>query len=92
MYPQSKTTQTPPPAADDLAGATDVLAALSEDFPAFRIWREIVGDRIQYVARRRHADAHPHTVVTTDPARLRAALTSGPDPLTTNPNATGPRP
>jgi hypothetical protein len=47
------------------------------EFPAFRVWREIIGDRIQYVARRRDARTHPHTVVTADPARLRSALSTG---------------
>lgn len=74
MYPQRPTAQTQPTSMADLGTATDSLARLCEDFPAFRIWREIVGDRIQYVARRRHTGVHPHTLVTTDPAKLRAAL------------------
>ena len=78
MHPQPATVQTQPTATADLAMAADSLAGLCQDFPAFRIWREIVGDRIQYVARRRHADSRPHTVVTTDPAKLRVALGDGP--------------
>ena len=54
------------------------LDALREDFPAFRIWRESIGDRVQYVARRHHPGAHPHTVVTTNPGELRAALQHAP--------------
>jgi len=52
-------------------------AGLCEEFPAFRIWREIIGDRVQYVARRRDTNTHPHTVVTADSARLRSALSAG---------------
>lgn len=66
--------QTADPAMDELATSSALLAVLRDDFPAFRIWREIIGDRIQYVARRRDPDTHPHTVVTDDPAGLRSAL------------------
>jgi hypothetical protein len=58
----------------DLAASSTLLAALRDDFPAFRISREIIGDRIQYVVRRRDPGTHPHTVVTADPAGLRSAL------------------
>lgn len=88
MDPQSTATQTQPLATTDLKAAPDSLAGLCEDFPAFRIWREIVGDHIQYVARRSYADAHPHTVVTTDPASLRVTLSSGPPRLTAAPDTT----
>ena len=77
MYPQPIATQTQLMATAGLGTAADSLPGLCADSPAFRIWREIIGDRIQYVARRRHADAHPHTVVTADPVKLRAALVDG---------------
>jgi hypothetical protein len=76
-HPHPLAPQTQPPAAADLGTSADSLAALCEEFPAFRIWREVIGDRIQYVARCRAQNNHPHTVVTADPARLRAALVTG---------------
>ena len=54
--------------------AADHLPALRADFPAFRIWREDAGGRILYVARSQYPSLNPHTVVTDDPAELRAAL------------------
>ena len=54
------------------------LARLQTDFPQFRIWREITRGRGRYVARSLHPDARPHTVVTPDPAELRAALIACP--------------
>jgi hypothetical protein len=54
----------------------DQLPALRADFPAFRIWRENVGGRVLYVARSQNLSLNPHTVVTDDPAELRAALES----------------
>ena len=83
MLPRRPTGQTADPAMDELATSSALLAVLRDDFPAFRIWREIIGDRIQYVARRRDPDTHPHTVVTGDPAGLRSALgisANGPRP------------
>jgi hypothetical protein len=60
-------------------GQTDAaLATLRADFPEFRIWREITGNRIRYIARSLHADVRPHTVVTPDLAELRAELERGP--------------
>jgi len=50
------------------------LAELQEDFPGFRIWREVTGDRVRLVAVRRRRGTRPHTVVTTDLAELRAVL------------------
>jgi hypothetical protein len=73
MLPHCPTAQTPDPPAD-LAASSALLVGLREDFPAFRISREIIGDRIQYVARRRDPGTHPHTVVTADPDGLRSAL------------------
>ncbi len=52
----------------------DGLMGLREDFPHFRIWREITGDRTRYVARRVHPGSSLHTVVTDDLTELRAAL------------------
>lgn len=52
----------------------DELAGLREQFPGFRIWREITGERVRYVARRLRVGLNPHTVVTADKAELRAAL------------------
>ena len=50
------------------------LAMLRADFPAYRIWREDVPDRIRYVARRLRWGLSPHTVVTADLGELREAL------------------
>lgn len=51
-----------------------VLAALVAAFPQFRISRETVSDRTRYVSRARIPGLNPHTVVTDDPAELRAIL------------------
>ncbi len=64
---------TPAAPADD-AGGDHALAALREAFPQFWIWREITYDRARYIARSRHPGVGPHTVVTTDLDKLRAAL------------------
>jgi len=77
MHPHPLSTETQPAVATDLGPSGDSVARLCEEFPAFRIWRELIGDRIQYVARRRNPDTHPHTVVTAEPARLRSALSTG---------------
>jgi hypothetical protein len=53
------------------------LTALQEEFPQFRIWREITLGRARYNARSLHPGTHPHTVITPDPGELRAALTAG---------------
>jgi hypothetical protein len=50
------------------------LAALRAEFPGFRVWAEPAGGRYRFVARRRHPGTGLHTVVTGDPAELRAAL------------------
>ena len=67
----------------------DHLPALRADFPAFRIWRENVGGRVLYVARSQYLSLNPHTVVTDDPAELRAALESPRDVLGTRSAASG---
>ena len=77
-----------PPAAHPSAAkntsASEAMDALAEldrlraDFPHFRIWRENTGSGPRYVARSQRAGLHPHTVVTADPAELRAALGAAP--------------
>jgi len=63
------------PPATGVAPSNAELAALREEFPAFRIWREITGDRVRFVARSRRPGLNPHTVVTPDLGELRNALT-----------------
>jgi len=53
---------------------TDPLTTLQRDFPAFEIWSETTHTRVRYIARSRHLDQSPHTLVTKDPEELRAAL------------------
>jgi len=83
-----------PPARDPSAVAAD-LARLHAEFPGYRIWHEITGNRARLVAVRRYHGTGPHTVVTADPAELRAALAASlpplrPQPLTGGgPNADG---
>jgi hypothetical protein len=50
------------------------LAELQEDFPGFRIWREVSGERVRLVAVRRRHGTSPHTVVTAEAAELRTVL------------------
>ena len=57
-----------------LTPASQDLASLGDEFPGFRIWREVYGDRIRYIARRLSPGAGPHTVVTADKDELRAVL------------------
>jgi len=52
----------------------DPLAALQRDFPTFDIWRETTLTGARYIARSRHLNQSPHTLVTRDPDELRAAL------------------
>ena len=56
------------------------LAELQEDFPGFRIWREVTGERVRLVAVRRRHGTSPHTGVTAEAAELRAVLV-GPRPV-----------
>jgi SAM-dependent methyltransferase len=53
---------------------SDPLTALQHQFPLFRIWREDACGQVRYIVRSRHPGQHPHTIVTTDPGELRAAL------------------
>ena len=55
-------------------GAAAELDRLQEEFPGFRIWREAMGDRVRYLARRRSPGTRPYAVVTADPRELRTAL------------------
>jgi hypothetical protein len=50
------------------------LAALRQEFPAYRLWLEPAYGRYRFVARRLNPGTRPHTVITSDPAELRAAL------------------
>jgi O-methyltransferase involved in polyketide biosynthesis len=52
----------------------DELAALRGEFPKFRIWQEIIGDRTRYIARGGGPGISPHTVVTGELGELREAL------------------
>jgi O-methyltransferase involved in polyketide biosynthesis len=52
----------------------DELAVLRREFPGFRIWMEVIGDRTRYIARSMHLRNSPHTVVTGDLGELRGAL------------------
>src|SRR6266700_1567906 len=68
------------PPGDPSTVAAD-LARLHAEFPGYRIWHEITGNRARLVAVRRPPGISPHTVVTADPAELRAALTASRPPL-----------
>lgn len=57
------------------------LLSIRQDFPAFRIWREITGYRISFIARRRQPGTRPHTVVTRDAGELRAVLAENSQPI-----------
>ena len=61
------------------------LARLHAEFPGYRIWHETTGNRARLVAVRRYHGASPHTVVTADPAELRAALAASLPPLRPQP-------
>jgi hypothetical protein len=79
MHPQPAETQTPPLYGISAPGCPeamppDPLPALCAEFPGFRIWREITGDRTRYIARSLHAGTNPHTVVTDDLGELRDVL------------------
>jgi hypothetical protein len=54
-----------------------VVAALREEFPGYRISRELVVGQVRYLACRLHPSTHPHTVMTADPDKLRATLRAG---------------
>lgn len=73
MHPHPAEGQTHHPASEP-ALVPDELASLREEFAGFRIWREVTGEHIRFVAQRLRPGAGPHTVVTADAAELRAAL------------------
>lgn len=50
------------------------LAALRREFPRYRIWLDPIPGRRRFVARRQNPGPGPHTVITSDPDELRAAL------------------
>jgi len=77
------------PPGDPSTVAAD-LARLHAEFPGYRIWHEITGNRARLVAVRRHHGISPHTVVTADPAELRAALTASRPPLPPRSLTSGP--
>ena len=56
--------------------ATDLgsLAELRDDFPSYRIWQEITGIRVRYVARRIDPGPGLHTLVTADLEEMRGIL------------------
>jgi hypothetical protein len=54
--------------------APDPLTAMQRDFPAYDIWQETTFTGVRYIARSRHLNQNPHTLVTSDPAELRAVL------------------
>jgi hypothetical protein len=68
----------------DLAGepvsSSLELASLQVDYPGFRVWQEVTGDRVRYVARRLPPGIGPHTVVAADLDELRAVLDDVPAP------------
>lgn len=74
------TTPAPPGAstgqrlAPDTSPWPSALASLQQDFPGHRIWQEITGERVRYIARRMHWGISPHTVVTADLVELRTLL------------------
>ena len=53
------------------------LTELETDFPDFRIWCEITGERVRFVAQSLAAGTRPHTLVSPDLTELRAGLTDG---------------
>lgn len=50
------------------------LAALRAEFPGFHIWIEAAGSSYRFAARRQRPGTGLHTVITADPAELRATL------------------
>jgi hypothetical protein len=54
-----------------------VVAALRAEFPGHQVSRELFVGQVHYVACGLHPGTRPHTVITADPDKLRAALTAG---------------
>jgi hypothetical protein len=68
--PRSASSTGSPPGGVDVA----LLLALRADNPCFRIWHEVTGNRIRYIARRLDPGRGLHTVVTSDLTELRDLL------------------
>jgi hypothetical protein len=82
MHPQPAEAQTSMlydtlPLGVPAAVPPDPLPPLCAEFPGFRIWREITGDRTRYVARSLRHGISPHTVVTDDLDELSDMLREG---------------
>jgi hypothetical protein len=54
------------------------LVRLRNDFPGYRIWREVTGSRVRYIARRLQPGPGLHTLVTTDLDEMRGILPTHP--------------
>ena len=50
------------------------MAVLRDDYPGYKIWREVTPGRERFVARSLHFGLNPHTVVTADLSELRDML------------------
>jgi hypothetical protein len=78
MPAQPPAAHRPAPKKPTASQAVEAVAAeldrLRADFPEFWIWRENTGSGVRFVARSQRVGLNPHTVVTADPAELRAAL------------------
>jgi hypothetical protein len=57
--------------------SASVLAALRAEFPSHQITRQLFVGQVHYIACRLHPGTRPHTVITADPDKLRAALRAG---------------
>jgi hypothetical protein len=84
-HPEGTTMPAPAPSPGDPSAVAADLARLHAEFPGYRIWHEITGTRARLVAVRRYHGTSPHTVVTADPAELRAALAASHPPLRPSP-------
>jgi hypothetical protein len=71
---------------------TAALAALRSEFPHFRIWREVTGTRLRYIARRLDQSAGLHTVVTDNLHEMGEALSSQAPPQQSPAPAQAPAP
>jgi len=58
-------------------GLTDALGIIELEFPHFRIWRELAGSRMRYIARRISPGQGLHTIIAGDLGELHAALSVG---------------
>jgi len=79
MHPQPTEAQTSmrydtSPPGVPAAVQDDPLPPLCAEFPGFRIWREITGDRTRYIARSLRHGTSPHTVVIDDLDELSNTL------------------